>query len=315
MINKSNLYVSPLLTQISLAYRNDNYIAEKIMPIVRVKKDSAQIATYGMDNLRIANSIRAQGSATNEINHTVTIGSHYNLTEHALKELVAKEEMENAEDPTRPKQDATENLTDRIWVIKEKLLADVMADTGVLTRNTTLTGTDQWSDYDNSDPLGDLKTGAEDVRTQTGKKPNTMIFSYQVWMTLLQHPDLVERVKIGVADSDAIQKVIMTFMPNIKTILIGDAQYNSGVEGGTDTLAEIWGKHAWVGYIEPTPTIKSRSFGFTYQQKEYRLVDEHPMSLGGEAWDRKGDFVRVTDKYDQKLVDVKCLYLIKNAIA
>lgn len=315
MINKTGLFVNPLLTDHALAYTNENYISELIMPILRVKKDTAQIATYGMDNLRVVNAVRAQGANTNEVNHTVTIGSHYVLKEHALKELVAKEEMENADLPITPKTDAVENLMDRIWVIKEKALSDIMGDTAILTNNTTLSGTDQWSDGVNSDPLGDLKTGSEAVRTNTGKKPNTIILSHQVWMNLLQHPDLLDRIKVGTADAAAVQAVILKFLPNINRIIVGDAMYNSGVEGGTDSLTDIWGNHAWIGYIEARPKLKSRSFGFTYQQKEHRLVDEHPMSLGGEAWDRKGDFVRVTDKYEQKLVDVLCMYFIKNAIA
>jgi len=271
MINKTGLYVSPLLTNISLAYRNESYVAEQIMPIVPVSKDTAKIATYGMDNLRIASSIRAQGSSTNEINHTVTIGDHYILEEHALKELVTKEEMENADSPIQPKIDATENLVDRMMVIKEKLLADIMQATGSMTRNTTLTGTDQWSDYTNSDPFDDLKVAIESVRTYSGKKPNTLMFCYNSWMTLLQHPDVADRIKVGTVNAAAMRDVIMTAFPMIKNIIVADAQYNSAVEGGTDTLSEIWSKCAWAMYIEPTPGLKSRSFGFTYQQKEHRL--------------------------------------------
>ena len=140
MINKNNLFVSPLLTDVSLAYRNENYISELLFPIVKVKKDTGQIATYGMDNLRIANSIRAQGSSTNEINHTVSIGEHYVLKEHALKELVTLEEMENADKPIQPKMDATENLVDRMLVIKEKALADTVSNTSVISQNVTLPG-------------------------------------------------------------------------------------------------------------------------------------------------------------------------------
>ena len=315
MIKKTGLYVSPLLTNISLAYKNEEYVAEKLLPIIKVKKDTAQIATYGMDNLRITNAIRAQGANTNEVNHTVSLGDHYSLQEHALKELVTMEEIDNADLPIKPKMDATENLVDRMLVIKEKLLADMMQDTAIMTSNTTLSGTDQWSDYANSDPLGDLKTGIEAVRTSTGKKPNTLVFSYQTWMVLLQHPDFESRIKVGMVDAESMKKIIITAFPSIKQIIIPEAQYNSAVEGGTDALAEIWGKHAWVGYIETKPTLKSRSFGFTYQNKAHRLVDQNLMSQGGETWDRKGDFIRVTDKYDQKLVDVTCMYFINAAIA
>lgn len=316
MIPAQNLFVSPLLTQISLAYKNEDYLAEKIFPIVTVKKDTAQIATYGMDNLRIENAIRAQGSSTNEVNHTVTIGEHYRLQERALKELVTIEEQENADEPINPKIDSVQNLMDRIWVIKEKALADTLGNTAVITQNTTLVGADQWNNFTTSDPIEDIQAGINAVRAGSGKMPNTLIMSYAVWTTLLQHPDMIARATGAVVvTADVVTQIIMRAFPNIKNLWIGTAQYNSALEGGTDTLAEIWGKNTVIAYIEPKPTLKSRSLGFTYTKTAPRVVDEMPMGKGGEAWDRKGDFIRVTDKYDQKLVDNKCAYLIKNAIA
>lgn len=312
MINKSNTFVSPLLTNISLAYRNEEYISEKILPVVPVVKDTAQIATYGMDNLRIEESLRAQGSGANEVNHTLTLGAHYILQDHALKEFVTKEEEDNADKPITPRIDATENLTDRMQVIKEKELADAMSNTGVVTQNVTLSGTDQWSDFTNSDPFDDIKTAMETVRTGSGMMPNTMVMSYAVMMTLIVHPDLIARLPgIITVTSEAVVTALKLAFPNIKNVFIGSAQYNSGVEGGTDALADIWGKHFWVGYVSDKPRLKSRSFGFTYQapgqnrQIKVLAYDE----------DKEGRFVRINDKYDQKIVDNKCMYLIKNAIA
>lgn len=312
MINKSNTFVSPLLSNISIAYRNEDYIAEKILPTVPVQKDTAQIATYGMDNLRIESALRAQGAGANEVNHAVTIGSHYILQDRALKEFVSQEEMDNADKPITPKQDATENLTDRLSVIKEKELADLMANTGVVTQNVTLSGTDQWSDFTNSDPFDDIKTAMEQVRTGSGKMPNTFVMSYAVMMTLVVHPDIIARLpNVTVVTSGQVIQALQLAFPGIKNILIGSAQYNSGVEGGTAALADIWGKHFWVMYIEGRPSTKMRSFGFTYQKNgQNRQVEVLPYDF-----DRKGQFVRVNDKYDQKLVDNKCAYLIKNCIA
>jgi len=312
MINKLSTFVSPLLTNISLAYRNEEYIAEKILPIVPVIKDTAQIATYGMDNLRIEESLRAQGSGANEVNHTLSLGAHYILQDHALKEFVTKEEEDNADKPITPRIDATENLTDRMQVIKEKELADSMANTGVVTQNVTLSGTDQWSDFDNSDPFADIKLAMETVRTGSGMLPNTFVMSYAVMMTLITHPAFLDRLpNVAVITADGVMQALRLAFPNIKNIYVGSALYNSGKEGGTSALADIWGKHFWVMYVSDKPRLKSRSFGFTYQapgqnrQVKVLAYDE----------DKEGRFVRVNDKYDQKLVDNTCAYLIKNCIA
>lgn len=306
------LFVSPLLTNVSIKYTNDNYLAEKIYPIVQVKKDTGKITTYAMDNLRVVEALRAIGSQTNEVGHSVSIGDHYVLQERALKELVPDEHMEQADTPIKPKIDSTENLMDRILVIKEKLLADSITSTSVVTQNTTLSGTDQWSDYANSDPIGDVRTGINTVRASTGKKPNTLILSWDTWQQVTDHPDVTDRVKYSqLADIDSLNSALARIF-NVKRVWVGDAQYNSAAEGVTAVLADIWSKVAIVAYIEDSPTLKSRSFGFTYQMKAPRIVDTW---RGSEGTDRKGDFVRVTDKYDQQIVDVLCAYLIYAAIA
>ena len=295
MINKSNTFVSPLLTNISLAYRNEAYIAEILMPMVAVKKDTAQIATYWMDNLRVVEAIRAQWAKANEVNHSVSIGEHYILQDHALKEMVSKEEEDNADKPINPRIDATENLTDRMQVIKEKALSDIMNDTSIITQNVTLSWTDQWTDYDNSDPFDDIKTWIETVRTNSGKKPNTFTMGYTTMITLLNHPAVIDRIittATTVVTPELVMEALKKAFPWIKKILVWDSQYNSGVEWETDALADIWGDNFRIGYIEQKPRLKSRSFGFTYQKKgENRRVKVLKYDE-----DAEGRFVRVNDK-------------------
>ena len=221
--------------------------------------------------------------------------------------------MDNADKPITPKRDAVENLMDRLWVIKEKALFDTLNNTGVISQNTTLAGTDQWDDYNNSDPIGDIRTGIVQVKAGSGKVPNTMVLGWDTLQQLIHHPDFVARASgVVVVTGEVVMQIIQKVFPSIKTVLVGTAQYNSGVEGGTDTLAEIWSAICVLAYIERKPRLKSRTLGVTYQKTASRVVDELPMSRSHETWDRKGDMVRVTDEYDQKLVDEKCAYLIKS---
>lgn len=318
MALSTTLFVSPLLTDHAIRYSQDAnaYIADKVFPVISVKKRRAQIATYGMDNYRIVEALRAQGSYTNEVGHTITIGDHYDIKERALKQLVTRQEQDDADRPIEPKQDAVENLMDRMRLIREKLMVDTVTNTAVISQNTTLSGTSRWDDYSNSDPIGDIRTGITTVRSGSGKLANTLIIAWDAFDTLIYHPDFIARAQGAVVvTAEVVVKIIQQVFPSIQTVLVGQAQYNSAVEGGTDTLTDLWTKVALVAYIEQKPKLKSRSLGFTYRLKsEDIVVDELPMEKGGEGWDRKGDFVRVTEEYDQKLVDEKCAYLMKSVI-
>ena len=309
MQKTASLYTSRQLDNISLAYSNENYVAERFFPIVTVKKDTGKITTYAMDNLRIVKALRSIGSKTNEVGHSVSIGDHYVLKEYALMELVPDEHMEQAEAPIHPKIDATENITERLLVIKESAMATAVSATATMTSNTTLSGTDQWSDYTNSDPIGDVKTGKEAIRTASGKNANTLLLSHNAYIELLDHPDIIDRLKyVKVADKDAAKAALARIF-DLDEVIVGDAQHNSSAEGGTITLADIWDKVAIIAYVEKRPTLKSRTLGFTYQMKAPRYVD------GWRDEDRRGDYIRVTDKFDQQLIDVNCGYLIKDCVA
>ena len=317
MITQSaTVYTSVPLTQLSLAYKNEEYINELIAPLVTVKKDSGKIFSYGMSNLRIVNTYRSVGGKPNIVETTVTSSDHYSLEDHVLGEFIPDEVMENYDAPIQPRMDTTESLTDRIQVDKEKALADNLSSTSVMTRNTTLSGTSQWNDYASSDPITDIKTAKASVRTGSGKTPDTLILSWDVLNTLLFHPDIIAMFP---GAPQVTQDMVAAALPKIfglKRMLVGSAQYNNSNAGGTDTLADIWSKVALVVYIESAPRLRSRTLAFTYVKTGGRQVDVLPKASGSlELIQRKADYVQVSDKYDQVLVDVNCGYLIKNAIA
>ena len=94
-------------------------------------------------------------------------------------------------------------------------------------------------------------------------------------------------------------------------VLVGKAQYNNSNKGGTDDLTDIWTKIAVVAYIEKRPTLKSRTLANTYHTKAPRRVEIITKNGGSlELLQRKSDYLQISDKYDQVMVDVNCGYLI-----
>jgi len=176
-----------------------------------------------------------------------------------------------------------------------------------MTQNTTLSGTSQWSDYSNSDPIADVRTARTTIHSATFKKPNTMILGKQVFDMLAEHPQIIERIKysqLGVVTEELLARIFQ-----VEKVLVGEAGSNSAVEGQTDSLSYVWGKHAVLAYIAPKVGIKTLTLAvtFTYGEREVKRWYEQ---------DREGTYVRVgKDNYVQKIVAAGAGYLIKNAIA
>lgn len=306
-------YIDPALTQISLAYRNDpaQFIAEVIAPVIPVKKITGYIWKYNPDNLKKPiDTTRTGFSKTKITGFSRTKLAYGPLQEHDLKIQLSKDELEMTDNPLDAQSDAVLHLNEQMSIEKEVALATTLADTGSLTLNTTLSGTNQWSDYANSSPFEDIVTGVKAMQKGGLKSPNTIIFSADTWATLQNHPDLLDRVKfssLGVLTPELLQTLLAP--QGITKVVIGRAVYDSAAEGLTATNTFIWGKHCWLAYITSSPAINSLNGAYTLVKENGRYVD---------TWwdqDEKAFNIRNNDYYQQFLVGAQAFYLIKNAIA
>lgn len=307
MLVQQDVVVDPALSNVSVKYTNDTFIADLVFPMVKVSKQTGKYYVYDKANLRVDKTNRAAGSAANEIDFGVAPTGTFACDDHALKGFVVDEVQDQADAALNPLIDETETVTEKLLLDREVNAAAILTDTAQLTQNTTLSGTSQWSDYSNSDPIGDVRTARTTIHSNTFKKPNTLIMGKQVFDILIEHPQIIERIKysqLGVVTPELLARVFQ-----VETILVGEAGNNTAVEGQTDSLSYVWGKHAIVAYISPVIRLKMLTLGvtFTYSTRMVkRWRDE----------DREGTYVRVgNDNYVQKLIAALAGYLIKNVVA
>lgn len=304
--------VEKLLSQFSQMYRNSNFIGEDILPPLKVKEKTGKFAKYGKENLRpyTGQIYRAPGTRAVSIDYSVSQGE-YTCRERSAEKLVPDEAMNNTDDPYDAKRDATAVLMDVIWVNQELALSAVLENTSTITQNVTLSGTDQWSDYSNSTPIDDINTGITTVEDANGQTPNSMFMSIEVWRKLKSHPDVREQLKYtgksGNMNESAFKSFFMELF-DVENVFVGNAIYNSADEGQTDVISKVWGKHFWVFYKNPSPTLMRATFGYTFFDVP-RVVDTYREEA------KLSDVIRQRYSYDQNIMDATLMYLIKNAIA
>jgi len=304
--NIGDTKVDKILTQYSIMYRNANYINELILPVLKVIEKSGKFAIYGKDNLRpyTGGIYRAPGTRAHTVDYSVSQGT-YMCNEKALEKLVPDEYVINTDDPYDPRRDAVAVIMDNIAVNQELALSTTLADATVITQNTTLTGTDQWSDKTNSDPFADIETAIDAVRTATGKRPNTMVLGYDAYQALKSHPDVREQLKYtngGQFSEEAVVAFIKSYW-KLENVFIGDAVYNSADDGQTDSLTSVWGAHCWLMYRASRPSMMMPTFGLTLQDIPTKV----------DSYREEGnvsDVFRVRKSYDQNIHDATLCYAI-----
>jgi hypothetical protein len=280
-------------------------IADLVMPVVPVKKESDIYYKYTRA-WKLPQSKRAAGAEANEVEWNVSTDT-YQCEEYALKDLIPDRVRNNADNPLNMDVDTTENLVELIQLGREKRVADVVFATGTYgTQTSALSGTNQWDDYAGSDPIGDVRDAKAVVHAASGKMPNTMIIGFEAYLKLLDHPDILERIKY--TQKGLITADLLASLFEVDNLLVGKALYDSTQEGVAESLGYVWGKNVALIYAEKSPGLKKVSFGYQFQSRGFRT----------KKWrveGRDGDFIESGEIRDEKVVAAATGYLYTTVVS
>jgi len=269
--NVNSVHVDAILTNISVAYlqNQDNFIADKVFPIVPVDKKSDKFFTYTKNDW-------FRDEAQRRADATESAGSGYNLSTDtysadvwAFHKDVGDQTLANADAPLNPLREATEFVTRRLLLRKELQWVSDYFTTGVW--GTDVTGvagspssgeTRQWSDYTNSDPIDDIEAAKSEILGETGLEPNTLVLGYEVFRQLKNHPDLVDRIKY--TSSQTITEDMLARMFDLDRVLVAKAVKATNNEGGTAAYDFAYGKKAALYHVASAPGLLTPSAGYTF---------------------------------------------------
>jgi hypothetical protein len=309
MANLKDYQVDEALTRISVDYQTGNMIADIVMPRIEVQSRVGYYFTFDKARKRIHDANRTGLSRANRINNGMSKTAFGPLKEQSLEADIEYEVRDTFPTPHDARVEATDDVSEALDLIHEKDVADLLTNASAtnISQTVTLSGTDQWNDYANSDPFDDIQTGIDTVKLAAGVTPNKLILGYQVWSKLRHHPDLLGR--LSVASVRVLTRQLLADLLEIEEVLIADGTYNTADEGQTASMGYVWGKHAILVYVTNNPGIRKMNLGYTLQVADARYVDR---------WDEpavKAEFVRANDYYEEKLVAAEAGYLIKSAVA
>lgn len=304
--------VDKLLTNVSSAYVPKGFLCEEILPTIESKQYSGLLGKYGTNYLRIENSIKGGRGKYRQVETRIYSTQSYLIEGHGLEGFISKEDYANVEEPFDAERDETMGVSTMLWLEKELNLANALNSTAVLTQNTTLAGTSQFSDYANSDPIGVCAVARQTILNASGILPNLAIMDVQVWNQLRFHPALLDALGFKWARPGGITQDEMALALGVDKVLYGTARYDSSKEGQTTALTSVWGKGLIFAVAPDKPEIMQKSVGYLVRptggqpRKVYKQSNFNPP--GSTA-------LLVEDEYDMLISDTTCGYLIAGAVA
>lgn len=312
--------IIPSLTAIAVAYKQSNLIADGVLPRIPVQTQSFRYAKYALgDAFTAPETLVGRKGAPNQIDFSSTEETD-TTQDHALDSPVPNADQQawsmakaaggGYVSSADPQSRAAAQVSSLVMTRREKRAADLLTTLGnyAAANRSTLSGTSQWSDYINSDPLP-VMMAAFDTMIM---RPNIGFMSRLVATKLRMHPKVCKAVFGNNTDAGIVPLRALADQLELDEIYVGEAWINTAAKGQAPNVQRIWGKHA--GFLHrnmQADTDFGITFGMTAQWGE---------RVGGTVEDadigmRGGVRVRVGESVKELITanDLGCFF--QNAIA
>lgn len=257
--------IQPELTAVAIGYRNANLIADQVLPRVPVSKQEFKYLKHTLaESFTIPDTKVGRTSRPTEINFSATEVADYCIG-YGLEDAIPQADLDNAPPNYNPLLRATEGLSDLLALDREQRVANLVFNTAsytATTNRTQLSGTTQWSDYTNSNPITAILTALDGCVM----RPNILILGQAVWSQLRQHPKVAIAVYGPNGSAGIVTREQFAAALELEAVLIGQGWVNSAKKGQTASLGRLWGKHAAAIYRDHFASAsRGTSFGFSAQ--------------------------------------------------
>ncbi len=317
-MSQTSFPVNPELSALALGYRNPDIamIGAKLLPIVR----HAQKFTYNQYGLEsgftVPNVLVGRKSVPNEVEFQ-GVAVTAEMKSYGLDDFVPNEDMNTwnampkAMGAYNPQQIATIFTAGLMDIAYEQRVAAIVHNpasylTGL---NTTLSGTAQWSDFTNSNPV-DAILKAMDLCIV---RPNTMAIGRAAFTVLRQHPKVVAGVNpVSQTGSGRVSAQQLADLLELKEVLVGEGFVNTSKLGQTPTPVRIWGKNCALINVSTDNALTGQpTFGMTAQFGD-RFVNSIPDPKRGLTG---GTTIRVGERRKELVISQQAGYYFQSCVA
>lgn len=303
--------VNPQLTAISIAYRNPDLvlIADEVLPRTPTAAEFKYLKFDLAQGFTVPDTKVGRKSLPNEVNFSGT-ETNDKVADYGLDDLVPNEDILADNQGVDPLGIAVAYLTNLVNLSREQRAAALVFNNSsyAAANRVTLSGTSQWSDTVNSDPVAAIGD-ALDIPVM---RPNIATFGQVTWTKLRRHPKLVQAIKGTAQGSGMVSRQEFMEFFELQQVFVGAGFANSAKPGQAVSLARVWGKHASFVYRDRAAGPQAGiTFGFTAQfgSKISGSIDEPAIGLNG------CQRVRVGEQVKEVVTATDLGYYFENAVA
>lgn len=303
--------IDPKLSAVAIAYRNPDItlIANDVLPRTPTAQEFKYLSYDLAQGFTVPDARVGRKSTPFEVDFKASEVQD-KVIDYGFDDLVPNEDIEADNQGVNPLGTATMYLTNLINLAREQRAAALVFATGSYAagNQATLSGTSQWSDTANSDPVAAI-SDALDVPVM---RPNIGVLGQQTWTKVRRHPKIVQAIKGTAQGAGMVSRQEFADFFELQALYVGAGFVNSAKRGQTASLSRVWGKHASFLYRDRVAGPQAGvTFGFTAEWggKIAGQMDEPKIGLTGSQR------VRVGERVKELVVATDLGYWFQNAVA
>lgn len=322
----SDVHVNVPLTNMSIAYIQDvsGFVADRVFANIPVTKQSDRYYAYSRaDFNRDEMQKRAPGAESAGNGYDIDSTPTYFADVWALHKDIPDQIRANSDSVLSPDRDATIWLTQKALINREVNWAANYFTSGVWNYGATgvaaSVGAGEFLQWDNasSTPIGEIRTAKRTVQEATGFKPNVLVLGKLVFDILVDHPEIIDRLKYNFAQGQvaAANEQMIAQLFGLEEVIVMEAVYNTAARGEIENSVFIGGNNALLAYRTKTPGLMVPSCGYTFSWNGWLGASGmgHRISSFRMEW-LKSDRVEVEQAYAQKVVGADLGYFFASAV-
>lgn len=282
-----SVHTNAALTNVAIGYRNTNFIADQVFPVVKVAKESDYYYTWTQaDIFRNEANIIAPGGQAPRGGFALTSAT-YTTNQYGFAWPIPDRVRNNMDPAVASEINSTNRVMDKIMLAREIIVCGLLALpasyggatwTGQTAKDV---GSGEYYDSKLGTPLIDIDGASKGIQAKIGKPANTIVMNWAVYRALIRHPEVLDYIGISTAGSGSMYPAgmgprivtpeVLSAIIDIPKVLVVTALYNSAAEGQAAVYTSVMTDTIWVGYVAPSPAIDEPSAGYTFRCGDARV--------------------------------------------
>ena len=325
LLTPNSVHLDAPLTNLTLAYTQsqDNFIADKIFPIVGVDKQSDKYYKYDRAHMNRTGDVKKLAPRTEVERIGMTVSDDSYFTEvYGLGMDFDEQSLANEDAALDLRTAGAQTLAMRLMIHREKQFADTFFTTGVWGTDRTLSGTDQW-DNASSTPIQDVTTASRTIQLASGGfRPNTLVVGRETHDALVNNAQILSRLNGGatVSNTALVTKAKLAEIFEVERYFVMEAVQNDTLEGAAESNTFIGGDSAMLCYTPSNAGLLTPAAGLTFAWNSLPGVNNLGVtveSFSDDALKRQqiAEMIQVKMSYQMKMVGSELGYFFNDCVA